>query len=82
MREDSAAAVKQLQAQGIHIVMCTGDSQAAAGAVAKDLGIDAVHAELLPQDKLQIVQQLQAQGYKVGMVGDGVNDRLCDWLWY
>ncbi len=74
VREDSAAAVKMLQAQGIKVVMCTGDSQAAAEAVASLLGIDAVHADLLPQDKLHVVQQLQAQGYKVGMVGDGVND--------
>jgi Cu+-exporting ATPase len=66
--------VKQLQAQGITVVMCTGDSRAAAEAVAAELGIREVHAEMMPQEKLQVVQTLQAKGYKVGMAGDGVND--------
>jgi Cu+-exporting ATPase len=74
VRADSAAAVKQLQAQGITVVMCTGDSRAAAEAVAAELGIREVHAEMMPQEKLQVVQTLQAKGYKVGMAGDGVND--------
>jgi Cu+-exporting ATPase len=74
VRADSAAAVHKLQDQGITVVMCTGDSRATAEAVAAELGITEVHAEMLPQDKLQIVKELQAQGYKVGMAGDGVND--------
>ncbi|WPD22446.1 MAG: heavy metal translocating P-type ATPase [Candidatus Electrothrix scaldis] len=74
VRADSAAAVRKLQAQGITVVMCTGDSRAAAEAVAAELGIKEVHAEMLPQEKLQVVQDLQAKGYKVGMAGDGVND--------
>ncbi|MDU9051139.1 MAG: heavy metal translocating P-type ATPase [Candidatus Electrothrix sp. Rat3] len=74
VRADSAAAVKQLQAQGITVVMCTGDSRAAAEAVAAEMGIKEIHAEMLPQEKLQVVQDLQAKGYKVGMAGDGVND--------
>ena len=74
VRADSAAAVKQLQAQGIIVVMCTGDSRAAGEAVAAELGIKEIHAEMLPQEKLQVVQDLQAKGYKVGMAGDGVND--------
>ncbi|MCI5125295.1 MAG: HAD family hydrolase, partial [Candidatus Electrothrix sp. AR5] len=64
----------QLQAQGITVVMCTGDSRAAGEAVAAELGIEEIHAEMLPQEKLQVVQDLQAKGYKVGMAGDGVND--------
>jgi Cu+-exporting ATPase len=74
VRADSAVAVKKLQAQGISVVMCTGDSRAAAEAVAAELGIKEVHAEMLPQEKLQVVQDLQGKGYKVGMAGDGVND--------
>lgn len=74
IRADSAAAVRKLQAQGITVVMCTGDSQATAEAVAAELGIKEVHAEMLPQEKLQVVQDLQVKGYKVGMAGDGVND--------
>jgi Cu+-exporting ATPase len=74
VREDSARAVKALQKQGVAVVMCTGDNRATAGAVAGELGIKEVHAEVLPEEKLQVVQALQEKGYKVGMVGDGVND--------
>ena len=74
VREDSARAVRALQKQGVRVVMCTGDNRATAVAVAEKLGIDEVHAEVLPEDKLKVVQALQEQGHKVGMVGDGVND--------
>ncbi len=74
VRVDSAAAVKTLQQSGVTLVMCTGDSRATAMAVARELGIDQVHSEVLPEEKLAVIQELQARGYKVGMVGDGVND--------
>ena len=74
VRDDSARAVKALQKQGVEVVMCTGDNRATAEAVARELAIGEVHAELLPEEKLQVVQALQEEGYKVGMVGDGVND--------
>ena len=74
VREDSAEAVKALQQQGITVVMCTGDNRATAEAVAREMGITEVHAEVLPEDKLNVVQALQSKGNKVGMVGDGVND--------
>lgn len=74
VRDDSVQAVKALQNKGITVVMCTGDNRATAKAVAEKLGIQTVHAEVLPEDKLHVVQKLQEKGYKVGMVGDGVND--------
>ena len=74
LRQDSAAAVKALQAQGISVVMCSGDNRATAEAVAREVGITEVHSEILPEEKLQVIRNLQQQGFKVGMVGDGVND--------
>jgi len=74
VRPDSAAAVRALKAQGITVVMCSGDSRATAEAVAREVGIAEVHSEILPEEKLQVIQSLQQQGFKVGMVGDGVND--------
>ncbi len=74
VREDSAQAVKALQKNGVSLVMCTGDNRATADAVAAELGIEEVHAEVLPEEKLEVIRALQADGHKVGMVGDGVND--------
>ncbi len=74
IREDSAAAVKTLQEAGVTLVMCTGDSRATAEAVARELGIEEVHSEVLPAEKLSVIKGLQAKGHRVGMVGDGVND--------
>ncbi|MEM5312528.1 heavy metal translocating P-type ATPase [Paraburkholderia sp. JHI869] len=70
----SYAAVKRLRELGIRTVMLTGDNQGSANAVARDLGIDEVHAELLPGDKASIVEGLRKQGDIVAMVGDGLND--------
>jgi Cu+-exporting ATPase len=70
----SRAAVVRLRALGIRTVMLTGDNHGSAQAVARELGIDEVRAELLPGDKAEIVQQLRAQGQVVAMVGDGLND--------
>jgi Cu+-exporting ATPase len=74
VRADSAAAVQALQRQGITVVMCTGDNRGAAAAVAREVGIGEVHSEILPEAKLEVIRSLQAQGFRVGMVGDGVND--------
>jgi Cu+-exporting ATPase len=67
-------AIRQLRADGIQIVMLTGDSRATAQAVAAPLGIDPVMAEVLPEDKASIVKKLQAEGRFVAMAGDGIND--------
>jgi Cu+-exporting ATPase len=67
-------ALALLRASGLRIVMLTGDSRATAEAVARKIGIDEVQAEVLPEQKIAIVKQLQAEGRKVAMAGDGVND--------
>jgi Cu2+-exporting ATPase len=73
-RETSAAAVRALHEQGVRTVMLSGDSQSTAERIAAELGIDDVIAEVLPADKAARVTELQQQGRKVAMVGDGVND--------
>jgi len=67
-------AIRQLHAEGIRIVMLTGDSKTTAEGVARKLGIDDVVTEVLPQDKVAIVKRLQGEGRFVAMAGDGVND--------
>jgi len=67
-------AVQALQAEGVRLVMMTGDNRTTALAVARQLGITEVEAEVLPQDKAAVVQRLRAEGRKVAMAGDGVND--------
>ncbi|WP_237066935.1 heavy metal translocating P-type ATPase [Microbulbifer guangxiensis] len=74
LRMDATSAIKRLQKLGLRIHMLTGDNQGTANAVAKQLGIDSVHAELQPEDKERIVGELQDQGDHVGMAGDGIND--------
>ncbi|WP_228373790.1 heavy metal translocating P-type ATPase [Demequina maris] len=74
IREESRQAVEALHARGIDVALITGDSQAVADAVARELGIDDVFAEVLPDDKDQAVADLQGKGKRVAMVGDGVND--------
>jgi Cu2+-exporting ATPase len=74
IRPESHQAIRQLQEFGIEVVMLTGDSKAVAKAVAEELGITRYIAEVLPEHKDDQVAQLQAQGRKVAMVGDGVND--------
>lgn len=74
IREESREAVRALHQRGIKVAMLTGDAQAVADAVAAELGIDTVFAQVLPKDKASKVKELQAQGKKVAMVGDGVND--------
>jgi Cu2+-exporting ATPase len=74
IREESREAIRALHDRGIEVAMLTGDAQAVADAVAAELGIDTVFAQVLPEDKATKVLELQGQGKKVAMVGDGVND--------
>ena len=74
VRPESRQAVDQLHARGIRVVMITGDARVVAEAVAADLGVDEVFAEVLPEDKDAKVTELQERGLRVAMVGDGVND--------
>ncbi|HKY15488.1 MAG TPA: copper-translocating P-type ATPase [Microthrixaceae bacterium] len=74
VRPEAREAVQQLQARGRHVVMITGDARQVADAVGRDLGVDEVFSEVLPDDKANKVGELQARGLKVAMVGDGVND--------
>jgi Cu2+-exporting ATPase len=74
IRPESRQAIEQLHARAIRVVMITGDARPVAEAVAADLGVDEVFAEVLPEDKDSKVAELQARGLRVAMVGDGVND--------
>ncbi|GAB4160434.1 MAG: heavy metal translocating P-type ATPase [Candidatus Promineifilaceae bacterium] len=74
IREESPQAIQKLHEMGIEVAMLTGDSQDVAKAVAQELNIDHYFAEVLPEDKDKKVSELQKQGKKVAMVGDGVND--------
>jgi Cu2+-exporting ATPase len=74
VRSEARQAVADLQREGVRVVMITGDARQVAEAVGRDLGIDEVMAEVLPEDKDAKVAELQARGLKVAMVGDGVND--------
>ncbi len=74
IRPESYDAVRDLHARGVEVVMLTGDAEAVANAVAQELGIDRVYAGVRPEQKAEKVAELQAQGRRVAMVGDGVND--------
>ena len=74
VRPDSAEAVRRLHAQEVKVVMLTGDARAVAEAVGRELGIDTVFAQVLPEEKVAKIRDLQKQGMRVAMVGDGVND--------
>ena len=74
VRPTSIDAIKALRARGVEVAMLTGDNKGTAERIAKGLGIDMIFADVLPGDKASKVKELQAQGKKVGMVGDGVND--------
>jgi len=74
VKSTTLEALAKLHHDGIRIIMLTGDSRATADSVARKLGIDQVHAEILPGQKSVIVKQLQTEGHVVAMAGDGVND--------
>jgi Cu+-exporting ATPase len=74
VKESTQGAIDELHKRGLKIVMATGDGQLTAQAVASELGIDEVHSEVTPQDKLNLVNRLQEEGHKVAMAGDGIND--------
>jgi Cu+-exporting ATPase len=74
IKDSTAKALEALRADGLRIVMLTGDARGTAEAVAKTLGIDEVIAEVQPADKARIVERLQAEGRRVAMAGDGIND--------
>ena len=74
IKETSAAAIKDLHAEGVDVVMLTGDNKTTANAVAAKLGIDRVEADVLPDQKAAIIKQLQSTGKIVAMAGDGIND--------
>jgi len=74
IKNDSKAAIQRLHELGLKVVLLTGDNEATATAVARQVGIDQVVAEVLPEDKAAKVVSLQQQGKRVGMVGDGIND--------
>jgi Cu+-exporting ATPase len=74
VKEGAAEAVRDLKAMGLSVVMLTGDAEATARAVAREVGIDDVRAEVLPADKAAVVEEHKADGRLVAMVGDGIND--------
>jgi P-type Cu+ transporter len=74
IKSSTAQALRDLKAEGLHLVMLTGDSRGTAEAVAKNVGIDEFEAEVLPQTKAEVIQRLQKAGRIVAMAGDGIND--------
>ncbi len=74
IKASSPGAIDELHRRGLKVVMATGDGELTARAVAEELGIDEVHSEVTPQDKLDLIARLQHQGSKVAMAGDGIND--------
>jgi len=74
IKSTTQEAIRILHDLGLKVIMCTGDNRQTAAAVAKELGIDRFEAEVMPQDKIEIVRRLQADGAVVAMAGDGIND--------
>lgn len=74
IKDTSRGAIARLQKMGIHVIMMTGDNERTAQAIGKEVGVDAVISEVLPEGKADEVKKLQQQGKKVAMVGDGIND--------
>lgn len=74
IKDDSVQAIRVMQEMGLEVIMLTGDNERTAQAIARQVGIDRVLAEVLPEDKASQVHELKREGRKVGMVGDGIND--------
>jgi Cu+-exporting ATPase len=74
VKASTPEAIRLLHEEGVKVAMVTGDNRTTAEAVARKLGIDEIHAEVLPQQKGEIVKRLQAEGRMVAMAGDGIND--------
>lgn len=74
VKESSKAAIAGLKEMGLKVVMITGDNRRTAEAIGREVGVDEIRAEVLPQDKAKEVERYQQEGYRVGMVGDGIND--------
>jgi Cu+-exporting ATPase len=74
VKATTGEAIRALHAEGLRIVMLTGDNRVTAGAVARQVGIDAVEADVLPEQKAAVVKRLQGEGRRVAMAGDGIND--------
>jgi len=74
IKDSTVQAIKELHAQGLRVIMATGDNERTAQAVAATLGIDKVRAGVLPEDKKKLIDELRKQGHKIAMAGDGVND--------
>ena len=74
VKESTPGALKELKEMGIQLIMATGDNQYTSGSVARELGITEYHAQCSPQAKMELIRELQGQGKRVGMAGDGIND--------
>ena len=74
VKPTTVEAIRALKAEGLRVVMLTGDNRVTAEAVARSVGIDQVEADVLPEQKAQVVKRLQAEGHRVAMAGDGIND--------
>ena len=74
LKPNSKRTIQELKKSGIKTIMISGDNQGAANTIGNELGIDQIYAEVLPEDKARIISDLKIQGFKVGMVGDGIND--------